>query len=630
MIKRICFWLIVFVSVLVILDGCESVSNKVYPVKERSGQWYNSLEPEGQCGKGLTLAEKGKSRYSILISPKATTQDEKAAQELQQWLKEMTGAELPIVAEDERVKDKSRIISIGQTRALEAARLQAAKEDLEDEGYGIGVKGKRLYLWGGRTRGVINAVFALLEEDLGCRWYTDEHFRIPKTKKLSFKPVARTYKPALKLKDPFYQVSFDGVWSLRNRTNAPRAKVPEKWGGRIDYGGLFVHTFHTLLPPEKYFEEHPEYFMLDENGERKTHQLCTTNDDVVRIVTESVLKVLRDKPNTSIVSVSKTDGGGSCLCEKCKVLDDAEGTNMAALLYLVNKVAEAIEEDYPDVIVSTLAYLETVRVPKTIRPRKNVAIRLCNDEVGSWRRPFEPGEVCEFGYLVKEWSKVHDRINIWDYNVNFSHYMAPMPNMEVIAKNVRFLVANNAECIMTQGAYQSPGAERDWMRSWVIAKLMWDPSLDVFELMADFIYGHFGEAAPAIAEYNKLLRGQKEKYIVEMSETWLNEHYDGIRYGMDHPFLSKKFLEKATEIYDRAEKLAENEQVLHRVQRDRLAIMYVKLMRGPEFVGDEYGSVLERFEEIARRVGVTHLREGGRDLDEKLDNWKEQWRAKSR
>ncbi len=152
MIKRISFRLIVFVSVLVILGGCESVGNKVYPVKGPSGQWYNSLKPRGQCGKELTLAENGKSKYSIVISKKATTQDKKAAEELQQWLGEMTGAELPIVAEGKRVKDKSRIISIGQTKALEAARLQAAKEDLEDEGYGIGVKGKKLYLWGGRTR----------------------------------------------------------------------------------------------------------------------------------------------------------------------------------------------------------------------------------------------------------------------------------------------------------------------------------------------------------------------------------------------------------------------------------------------------------------------------------------------
>ena len=53
--------------------------------------------------------------------------------------------------------------------------------------------------------------------------------------------------------------------------------------------------------------------------------------------------------------------------------------------------------------------------------------------------------------------------------------------------------------------------------------------------------------------------------------------------------------------------------------------MYVKLSRGPEFVGDQYGKVLERFEKIARRVGVTHLREGIPDLEEKLRTWQKKW-----
>jgi len=44
------------------------------------------------------------------------------------------------------------------------------------------------------------------------------------------------------------------------RTNAPDAKVPEESGGHIDYGGLFVHTHAGLLPPDKYFKDHPVYY----------------------------------------------------------------------------------------------------------------------------------------------------------------------------------------------------------------------------------------------------------------------------------------------------------------------------------------------------------------------------------
>ncbi|MCD6393733.1 MAG: DUF4838 domain-containing protein [Planctomycetes bacterium] len=613
------------------LRQSESVSKSLNP-QAAPNKWYNSLKPKGIDTSVLAIAEGGKSNYSIVLSGQATTQDKKAAQELQYWLEKMTTVKLPIVTEGSALKDKSQIISLGYTRQLQDANLSAVKEDLEDEGYGIAVQDKKLFLWGGRTRGVINAVFALLEEDLGCRWYTDEAIMIPKNPTLKFTPVSRTYIPVLKLRDPYYFVAFNGTWSLRNRTNAPGAKVPEEWGGYMEYcngdstdhSSMFVHTFHDLLSPDEYYEKHPEYFMLDEDGNRDTHQLCTTHPEVVRIVIDSVKRYLRANPNARIISVSKMDGGGTCLCSKCRALDEAEGTHMASLLYLVNGVAEAIEEEFPHVTVSTLAYLETVKPPRTIRPRKNVAIRLCSDDVGAWLRPFEPSRVCQFGQLVKAWSAVHDRIHIWHYTVNFSHYLAPMPNMENIAEDIGFLVDNHAEGIMTQGAFQSVG-ERDWLRSWVFAKLMWDPYLDLDELMHDFIYGYFGKSAPAIAEYNALLRNQLVVNRDIMTVPHLAGPDESIRYPMDHPFLSKEFLAKATELYDRAEKLAENERVLRRVQRDRLPIMYVKLARGPEFVGNEYGKILERFEKIARREGVTRLREGSPDLDEKLEGWRNQW-----
>ncbi|MBD3184544.1 DUF4838 domain-containing protein [Candidatus Poribacteria bacterium] len=581
--------------------------------------WHNSLKPRGQAGPEITLSVSEETDYLIVIPDESTTQEKKAAADLAHWLQEITGATFPII-HDSQTKDDEKIISIGCTSQFMNADIKKSKIELKDEGYGITVRKHQLFLWGGRTGGIINAVYALLEEDLGCRWYTDEHTRIPEMQSLVFSPVSRTYVPRLRLRDPYYKVAFNGTWSLHNRTNAPSAKVPEEWGGHMDYDGLFVHTFHRLLPPEKYFADHPEYFMLDEKGKRITHQLCTTNPDVIQLVIESVREFLKNNPHTEIISVSKTDGGRTCQCENCRGLDEAEGSEMASLLYLVNKVGEAIEDEYPDLVISTLAYLETVKPPKTMRPGKNIAIRLCNDSVGSWVHPFTPAEQCQFGKLLKAWSAIHDRIHIWDYVVNFSHYLAPMPNMHVIAKNIRFFVENNAEGIMTQGAYQSPGAERDWMRSWVIAKLTWDPSRNISQLMQDFIWGHYGNAAQAIAEYNDLLQktGQEHKEQLSSPE-------GGIRYRMDHPFLSKRFLDRSDEIFDRAENVAEDDAILRRVELARLPIMYVRLVRGPEFTGERYGDIIQRFEEIAKREGVLHLREGSPDLDEKLQTWYEAW-----
>ena len=86
-----------------------------------------------------------------------------------------------------------RFISVGRTGLLKAACLPDADADLGEEGYVIAQRGDNLFLIGGTSRGPINAVFSLLEEDLGCRWYTSTRCasasaitRIPRRLALSF------------------------------------------------------------------------------------------------------------------------------------------------------------------------------------------------------------------------------------------------------------------------------------------------------------------------------------------------------------------------------------------------------------------------------------------------------------
>lgn len=564
------------------------------------GEWHNALKPQGEPAGAIDVVRDGKPLCAIQLPVQPTGPEKKAADDLQHWLNEITGATLEITS---------------NPATLTAIEIRADRA-LGDEGYAIAVDGKRLILSGGKTRGVVNAVYALLEEDLGCRFYTNESIRLPKTDTLAIALVARRYVPKLHIRDPFYACAFDATWSLRNRTNAPSAPVPEEHGGRTDYDGMFVHTAAQIVP-DKHFAEHPEYFALGADGKRTTAQLCATEPAIVQLTIDYVRKVLENKPHTEIVSISKNDNTQVCHCDRCKSLREAEGSDMANQLVLVNQVAETIEKDYPDMAIDTLAYLETIRVPKTMRPRKNVVIRLCNDAVGSWVHPLTPAERCKVAKLVKAWSAVHDRISIWDYTVNFSHYLAPMPNLDVMAADIRFWVANHAEGVMLQGGYQGP-AERDEMKCWVTAKLLWDPSRDEKALAEDFIEGHYGPAAPALADYDKLL----EKALTEHAEA-MAAPPGGIRYAMDAPFLTKEFITQATALFARARQLAgSDEAVMRRVERAELPILYVQCERGPEFVGSDYGRTVAEFERIARRENVRFLREGGPDFDEKLAGYK--------
>ncbi len=654
-------------------------------------EWVNSLKPPGKPAGRVKVVKAGKPLGGIQLPGHPTPEETNAAVELQHWIKAMTGATLPIHS--------------GKARHSRFAIH--TDPSLGDEGYGIAVSHGRIILSGGTTRGVINAVYALLEEDLGCRFYTDDSIRLPETNTLVIAPVARRYVPQLKLRDPFYACAFDPVWSLRNRSNAPRAAVPEEDGGHIDYDDMFVHTAAQIVPPDKYFKEHPDYFAQQADGTRTTAQLCPTHPEVVKIAIAYVRKVLHDNPRTEIVSISKNDCQVICHCPRCTKLRDAEGSDMANQLFLVNKVAAAIEQDYPNVVIDTLAYLDTIQVPKTVRPRRSVAIRLCNDAVGAWSHPFTPAEQCETARLIKAWSsvnslvltriptlldctgwirgvrspsplpspsgrgrtlprpwtkptrsgcltrelcgslslreragvrgnrtpavlkpsplpdacknQVHNCIYIWDYNVNFSHYLAPMPNLDVMAANIRFWIKNHAEGVMLQGGYQGP-AERDQLKSWVCAKLLWNPAWDEKALVRDFIEGHYSKAAPALEEYEALLGRMRVEHAQEMASP-----PGGIRYPMDAPFITKNFVTQATAIFAHAKALAQgDDQLTRRVERAELPILYVECVRGPAFVGDSYAQVVADFERIARREKIQYLQEGGPDFEGKLAGYKSQ------
>ena len=339
-----------------------------------NAQWFNSLRPTGKPAGSIEIARDGKSRATIALAAQPTPQERRAAEELQRWLRDITGTTLPI-----------------QTNTSRRRIVIRTDPALGNEGYEISFERGRLVLAGGKTRGVLNAVYALLEEDLGCRFYTKDSIRLPETERLTLQPVPRRYIPKLKIRDPFYASAFDPEWSLRNRSNAPDAAVPEEAGGHADYDGMFVHTAAQMVPEAKYFKDHPDYFAQKADGTRHAAQLCATHPDVLKIATAYVQQVLKDHPQTEIVSVSKNDNTEICHCPRCKTLRETEGSDMACQLVLVNHVADAVARTHPEVTIDTLAYLETIQVPKTARPRSNVAIRLCNDAVGSWAHPFTPG-----------------------------------------------------------------------------------------------------------------------------------------------------------------------------------------------------------------------------------------------
>ncbi|MCU0876094.1 MAG: DUF4838 domain-containing protein, partial [Pirellulaceae bacterium] len=302
----------------------------------------------------LVLADGGQSAYRIVVADAASPSTRHGAEELQMFLQQISGAKLPIVSDREPLGAAEVIL--GDNAHLRQLGVQIDFQELGHEGYVLRVVGKHLVIAGGALRGNMYGVYGLLEDHLGCRWFAPDVSRIPQTQRLVLGPIDQKQVPVLEYREPFTFDCFDGDWCARNRVNSSTGRLEEQHGGKIMFGsGFFCHTFAGLVPPDKYFKEHPEYFSLV-GGKRQDGyaQLCCTNEDVIRLCTEGILQGMRAHPEAFVFSVSQNDVDKHCECDRCQALAKQEDSQIAPVLALVNRVAEAAEKEFPDKAVETL------------------------------------------------------------------------------------------------------------------------------------------------------------------------------------------------------------------------------------------------------------------------------------
>jgi len=577
-----------------------------------NSKWKSGLKPKGGATPTITLATNGTTQYRIVIASSPTTMDMKAAEDLAMWLKEITGATFPVVSEKTSTTATGKEISIGRTLLYATSGIPKPGIDLGRDGYSIAVKGNSLFITGGKTRGIINGVYCLLEEDLGCRWYVQGTRTIPHQSTLKFKPVARTYRPVLEdRRSPYYADAWSAEWSLRNKTYCAGANVNKEWGGYPNmWGG--VHTFDALVPPSQYFATHPEYFS-EIDGVRKPYQLCMTNPDVLKIVIDKAQSILKADPTIQFFEVSPNDRRDYCECANCKKINDAEGTYMGSLLQFVNKVADAIKDDYPSTKINTLAYLGTIVPPKTIKPRSNVSFWLCTDAY-AWSYPNDYAwETPKFATSLERWGKMKANMIIWDYPSNFA-YMTPNINIPVIADNLRYYIKNGATGVMFQCAHAANYvADHSYMRSWVWAKQLWNPSLDTEKLIRDFNYGFYGVAGDYMQKYDDMLW-----------DAW--KFYRKHRKDKTPPIpVDKAFVAKGWDLMKKAEAAANGDtELIRRIKIAQLPLMYMKATYGVGKDHAAYIALLDDFEATARGAGAQYIQNAfeGPDIDRQFNYWR--------
>ncbi len=428
----------------------------------------------------LPLAKDGATAYVIVRGAHASETECKAAEELKKYLGQITGAAFPLAADDAPLL--AREIVVGKTNR---GGITAEEEkELGEDGFVIRTEGERLYLIGGSVNGTLYAVYGFLEDYLGCRFYTGTFEKIPAHPTVFLSPIEEDKQiPTFLIRTIYWRIVLgDPVLAAKRKVNNDRTVYA--WPGGC----------HTLA-------------FLAGTGGGCGPDPCLSDEKTFTDVLAAAKKSLSEKPGANRISLSQSDGGegAACHCPRCMERVEKYGWSGHYLLF-VNRVADALKDEYPDLLIHTFAYSFTKEPPKGgVRAADNVFVQICTDSSCFAHPLTECREPVDFPAMLSAWGKVCNYMSLWDYTINFPGYLFPFPNWAALRPNARLFAENNVKTLFEQGVYGGwKNGEFDYLRVYLLCRLAWDPFMtdeQYYGYMDEFLADFYGPGWRHIRAY---------------------------------------------------------------------------------------------------------------------------------
>lgn len=486
----------------------------------------------------IRLCSNGTTDYRIVFDESTAIPSEKeAVRELKTYLKKLSGIDFQMAMDY-----KAKKIVVGVNKFSEKFFGRKTLESLGEEE--ILLKSSKegdIYLVGGRPRGTLYAVYYFLDNILGVHWYSPEFEYVPERKSIDLKPVNINESPAFNLRQrsssfATYRKARNIVspaWAARNKLNNNGSILGKEFSKILPeygYGEYFAppypcHALHLLIPPQKYFKEHPDWWAL-QNGKRQVFgstrgvnaSYCLSSKELVKETAKQVSSYLGKHPECKYISVAEGDNTTKpCQCKHCQALLKKFGGKESGLwINFVNQVADLISNKYPKTKLVTLAYIKTASPPQNIKAGDNVAVHLCI--WGKYRgTPYNNPLNKEGRQFIQDiflpWMKICKNVLIWDYIVTFDNLYLPQPDILVNIDNMQFFKNNKVSVVKAEGGTADYGGNGQPFKTWLLARCQWNPDgIDGDKLLQTYCDEYFGKASGKyIYQYYSLLREANRK-----------------------------------------------------------------------------------------------------------------------
>ena len=429
----------------------------------------------GADAPALDIVFEGRSDF-VIVGDKASP----AVKDLQAYIGRMTGATLPIVpAETSPAPDKA--IVVGDADAGKGGATALAPQE-----YRLRVDGPKVVISGGGPDGVSHGVYGLLDDHWGCRFLTVKEDFVPRHATLSL-PDALDERRGPSIRNRMWCMTgglMDNPdWRRRNRMSC-------------DIYGSATHNIYQWLPPDRYFKDHPDWYPMGKDGIRKPgcDWLCWSSQDMLTELTRLVREHMAKHAADQYVSLGQGDGFSSpCQCAACRAMVEKYGSEAAPIVAALNRLLAETVKEFPRHEVTFFAYGETgvppVKGAEKLVPHPNLCATFVR--MGDAMKPITH----ENNRVVRErilgWHGLTDNILVWSWSVGFNNSLCPFPNYQALAEDTKWYVSR------VRGVMHQMYGDGEWyvLRQWLLARLMWDGSLDVEKTEKELLRCYYGEAA---------------------------------------------------------------------------------------------------------------------------------------
>jgi formylglycine-generating enzyme required for sulfatase activity len=468
------------------------------------------------------VAENGQPKCVVVAGAEFANQ----AKNLTDYLAAITGAKIPVVASEAAAQGQPAIILEKVAKVPGSSAKVTARQ-----AYRIKADDKTLRLTGGSDHGVTYAVWGLLEDHLGCRFYTfkgnsQPDFEIvPKKATLAVGKLDDFQEPAFMQRGFIWWPASDG-WVVKNRGGG----YP---GDNTAWSTLMaVHNFYKLMPPDDgndmagvarkgWFKDHPEWAPLTDGKRQPSWAMgfCYSNPELPKELAVRVAALVEqrkaqkgDKYDPAVpVSMAQGDGFAACECDVCRKVVAEEESWAGPLILMCNRTIEVLEKQYPNQTYITHAYFETLKAPKKLRPHPKLYISLVSSDLSQNPAGDNVGRIAgnpamrAYAQALQDWPKIApDRVGVWDWRVTAPEW----PGIFYLAENQRYF----RDCGVAASLPQ-PCESTAWrpLFCWLHLKLAWNPDADADKLIRQYLNDVYGpKAAPILYDYFKLTQAAYE------------------------------------------------------------------------------------------------------------------------